>query len=63
MATDDRAARNSCGDRGVACTGTIGILGACCRDGALTIHEADAALQAMVDAGFYSPVQRLSDLV
>ena len=63
VATDDRAARSACDYRRIPCTGTIGILRACCRDGSLSATEADAALQAMVDAGFYSPVHRLSDLV
>ena len=63
VATDDRAARSACDDRRIPCTGTIGILRACCRDGSLSATEADAALQAMVDAGFYSPVRWLSDLV
>ena len=63
VATDDRAARTCCADRDLPCTGTIGILKACCRDGALAPAEADAILQAMVDAGFYSPIRRLSDFI
>ena len=63
VATDDRAARGCCAARDIPCTGTIGILKACCRDGTLALAEADAVLQGMVDAGFYAPVRRLSDLM
>lgn len=63
VATDDRTARDCCAERGVTFTGTIGILKACCIDGTLAVEEADAIIQAMIDAGYYSPVQRISDLV
>lgn len=43
-------------------TGTIGILIASCRDGQLTADVADRLLEKMVNAGFYSPVQRISDV-
>jgi predicted nucleic acid-binding protein len=62
VATDDRAAREQCADLGVPVTATIGILKACCLDGTFSPQEADAILQAMVEAGFYSPVRRVSDL-
>jgi len=63
VVTDDRAARQCCGDRTIPSTGTIGILKACCLDATLTADEADDILAAMIDAGFYSPVQRVSDLI
>lgn len=63
VVTDDRAARGCCAERGIPLTGTIGILKACCRDGALVPDEADALLAAMVAAGYYSPVRRISDLL
>ena len=63
VVTDDRTARECCGERGVTFIGTIGILKACCLDGTLSAEDADATLQAMIDAGFYSPVRRISDLV
>lgn len=63
VVTDDRAARSTCRAHGVGFTGTIGILKACCRDGTLSPEEADRALAAMVDAGYYSPVRRISDLL
>lgn len=63
VATDDRAARGRCTERGVPVTGTIGILKALCIDRSSTSEEADAILARMVDAGFYSPVRRVSDLL
>lgn len=63
VVTDDKAARDLCRERDVKCTGTIGILKACCRDEMLTPQEADAVLQAMVDAGYFSPVRNISGLL
>ena len=63
VVTDDRTARQCCRERGVSSTGTIGILKACRIDGTLSPEEADAILGAMIDAGYYSPVQSISDLV
>jgi len=63
VVTDDRAARSICGERGVPFTGTIGILLASVRDGLLTPPEADVLLDRMVQAGFFSPVRRVSDLL
>ncbi len=63
VATDDRAARSSCAERGIPVTGTVGILKALCIDRTITSEEADAVLNRMVGAGFYSPVRRISDLL
>ena len=63
VVTDDRAARGSCSERDVPFTGTIGILKACARDGTLEADEADAVLNLMMDAGYLSPVRRISDLL
>ena len=63
VATDDRTARASCTERGIRCTGTIGILKACAAGGSLSPHDADAVLQAMIDAGYHAPVQRISDIL
>jgi predicted nucleic acid-binding protein len=62
IVTDDGTARQCCNERGIAFTGTIGILKACSMDGALSPEEADKILQSMITAGYYSPVQRISDL-
>jgi predicted nucleic acid-binding protein len=61
--TDDKAARASCQDNNVKFTGTIGILKACCRDKTLTPKEADTVLQSMMNAGYFSPVSKISDLL
>ncbi len=63
VATDDRAARSACAGRSIPVTGTIGILKALCIDRTITAEEADAILARMVDAGFYSPVRRVSGLL
>jgi predicted nucleic acid-binding protein len=63
VVTDDRMARNICKERDVQVTGTLGILKAACLDGALEIEEAEAMLKQMIAHGFYSPVQRLVDIL
>ena len=63
VVTDDMTARQCCIESGVAFTGTIGILKACVLDGSVPPQEADGILQAMVDAGFHSPVSRISSLL
>jgi predicted nucleic acid-binding protein len=63
VVTDDKTARDCCTERGITFTGTIGILIACYRDGELTSAEADVIVQAMIDAGYHSPVHRISDLI
>jgi di/tricarboxylate transporter len=49
--------------RDVPVTGMIGIPKACVQDGLLEAEEADAILESMVDAGYFSPVRRISDLL
>ena len=63
VVTDDKTARECCIERDIKYTGTIGILKACCAAGALSLDDADKALAAMIDAGYYAPVQRISDLM
>jgi len=63
VVTDDRAARVSCSEFGLAFTGTIGILKTCCRQGALDSDTADAVLHTMITAGYRSPVGRISDIL
>lgn len=62
VVTDDRTARDCCHDRDIIVTGTIGILKALSRDGVLSLPEADALLASMIEAGYHSPVRRISDL-
>ncbi len=63
VVTDDRAARQCCTERDIPFTGTIGILKACCIDATLSPEEANVILLSMIDAGYYSPVQNISDLI
>jgi len=63
VATDDRAARLHCTERGLPVTGTIGILLALCRDSVLSVDSADQILEKMVQQGFYSPVQTVHCLL
>ncbi len=62
VASDDRAARNTCAEHAIPVTGTIGILKACCKAGHITLEQADAYLHTMINNGFYSPVVRLLDI-
>lgn len=63
VVTDDRLARNICKERSIAVTGTVGILKAACLDAILDPDKADDMLQEMIHFGFYSPVQRISDVL
>ena len=63
VATDDRAARDACARLKISVTGTLGILAACVRDGQISEDEADATLRAMILAGFYSPVERIGEIL
>jgi predicted nucleic acid-binding protein len=63
VVTDDRAARTSCAERSISFTGTIGILKAMCRDGQISLDEADKILSTMISNGFYSPVSRIRDVL
>ena len=63
VVTDDRIARQCCAERNVKFTGTIGILKACCLNRMLSLQEADVILQAMIDAGYFSPVRSISGII
>lgn len=60
FASDDKAARRICDYYKIACTGTIGILKAAFLGNHITLDTADKFLNAMIHAGFYSPVRRIS---
>jgi len=62
VVTDDRLARNICGEYRLAFTGTIGILLAAVREKRITVDEADDILDLMRAGGFYSPVSRMKDI-
>ena len=63
VVTDDRRARVACRAAGLPFIGTVGILAASVRDGALTIARGEELLRQMRTGGFYSPVARLADLM
>ena len=63
VATDDRAARKQCSLMKVNVTGTVGILKASVLEGNISMARADKCLQKMIDAGFYSPVRSIADIV
>jgi predicted nucleic acid-binding protein len=44
-------------------TGTIGILKASVLDGQLELDQADKILAKMTDAGFYSPLRSIADII
>jgi len=59
----DERARQCCNELDIPFTGTIGILKACCIDATRSPEEADAILQSMINTGYYSSVQNISDLL
>jgi predicted nucleic acid-binding protein len=63
LVTDDLAARQLAQERGVPLTGTVGILLALVRDGALSLTEANGILAEMVEWRYRSPVDRLDELI
>ena len=63
FASDDRVAREAARSRGVAVTGTIGLLLAGIRRGLVEPEGADAILERMVRHGFRSPVRSVRMLV
>jgi predicted nucleic acid-binding protein len=63
LVTDDLAARRLAQARDVPLTGTLGILIALVRDGALPLNEANAILTTMIQRHYRSPVDRLDELV
>ena len=60
VVTDDLAARRTCADMRIAVTGTIGILRASVSDGDLLLTDANDMLRGMIEAGFYSPIDRIT---
>lgn len=63
VATDDKLARNICREKGIKVTGTIGILKKLCMKDILQLSEADSILQEMITCGFYSPVNKISEIL
>ena len=63
VVTDDRSARRQCSQMKIPVTGTIGILKASVLDGHLKLDQADKVLSKMTDAGFYSPLRSIADII
>lgn len=63
LATDDLDARDLAKKGGVHVTGSIGILVDGVERGALSVETADEWLEVWRDAGYYSPVETVSELV
>ena len=63
VVTDDRSARKHCSQMKIPMTGTIGILKASVLDGHLKLDQADNILSKMTDAGYYSPLRSLADII
>ena len=63
VASDDQAARNACVRLKILVTGTLGILAACVRDGQISERDADDCLQRIIAGGFYSPVERIGEIL
>ena len=63
VVTDDRATRKRCAMMEIPFTGTIGILKASFLDGQIRLAQADDILEAMIKAGFYSPIRSISSIV
>jgi predicted nucleic acid-binding protein len=61
--SDDRAARQLAEARGVALTGTLGILITLVRQTQLSLEEANEMLNDMIQRHYRSPVDRLDDLI
>jgi predicted nucleic acid-binding protein len=63
LASDDLHARRAATRLGVPITGTVGILAACVRTGHLSLAEANGLLEAMIAAGYRSPITSLDQLL
>jgi len=63
VVTDDRSARKQCSQMQIPLTGTIGILKASVLDEHLKLDQADKILSKMTDAGFYSPLRSIADII
>jgi predicted nucleic acid-binding protein len=63
VVTDDRSARKQCSSMKITVTGTVGILKASVLDGHISLATAEESLRKMIEAGFYSPVRGLADIL
>lgn len=63
FASDGRVARAEAAALSVPLTGTLGILARAVRTGVCSLQTADDYLFRMVEAGFYSPVRSMREIV
>ena len=63
FASDDRVGRAEAAALGVRLTGTLGILVKAVRAGACDLAAADGYLNKMIEAGFFSPIGSLREIV
>ena len=63
FASDDHLARAEAARLGLRLTGTLGILAKAVRGGVCDLGAADTFLGKMIDAGFYSPVRSLREVL
>ena len=61
--TDDLDARKLAQRIGIPISGTIGILVSAIREGILSINEGNAMLLKMVEKGYFSPLEKLDELI
>jgi predicted nucleic acid-binding protein len=57
--SDDADARGEARDRGIAVTGTLGILARAVGEDIISLREGNRLLARMIEAGYRSPVDRL----
>lgn len=60
--SDDRAARIAAREIKIRITGTIGILKEAVSDGQISLAQSDEVLGKMIEEGFYSPVNSISQI-
>jgi predicted nucleic acid-binding protein len=63
FASDDRVARAEAAALGVSLTGTLGILVRATGTGVCSLRAADTHLGRMIEAGFFSPVRSVGEIV
>ena len=63
LATDDWKARNLLRQFGGGVTGTLGILKKLVLNGRLSIEEGDQILGLMIEEGYFSPVEHLTEIL
>ncbi len=63
VVTDDRTARKQCALMKIPVTGTIGILKASVFEEQIPLDQTDEVLTKMIEAGFYSPLRSIADIM